>query len=501
MSRASCVILGALAVCASAVLASCSGGGTMVPPSGGASYSVTGSIRVADGTTDVADVNVTLLPVGRTTSARADGSFTFSGVLKGSYWLVPSKPGLAFHPPSLRVSVVDRGASGLEFAATRTGLASAPWPKFQGDVQNSGFSPYVGPRRASRRWSKYLGQSISSPAIDADGTIYVGAGDDLCALSPVDGAVKWRVTLYGWIPSTPTIGLDGRVYVTDANNTFQPGNLYAVNKADGTVIWTKESYGDKSSVPTLGPDGTLYGARTDGRVYALDPTDGSERWIFEPPVGGSETCPVLGRNGELYVASSFWNAIASASLSPAEGRTLSSDPWPPTHHCAVYRLNPADGSMMWQVNEDLYVWSSMSLDDSGTLYVPAGYLLAIDAGTGTVKWRSYPDTPVTGTAGVGAGGLYATGGDGRLLHIRPLDGTVERSLLPEGSSATAPIIDSDGTLFTGAYDGGIYAIGLDDGLVKWSWKASQYSVGGAAIAADGTLYVPTFEGALLAFEP
>ena len=72
---------------------------------------------------------------------------------------------------------------------------------------------------------------MSSPAIGADGTIYVGSGDDnLYAVNP-DGTQKWAFPTGNYIESSPAIGADGTIYVGSDDD-----NLYAINP-DGTQKW------------------------------------------------------------------------------------------------------------------------------------------------------------------------------------------------------------------------------------------------------------------------
>ena len=72
----------------------------------------------------------------------------------------------------------------------------------------------------------------SSPAIGADGTIYVGSDDNnLYAINP-NGTQKWAFPTGMTIVSSPAIGADGTIYVGSYDN-----NLYAINQ-DGTQKWT-----------------------------------------------------------------------------------------------------------------------------------------------------------------------------------------------------------------------------------------------------------------------
>jgi len=87
------------------------------------------------------------------------------------------------------------------------------------------------------RWHCTLGPDEyvdhSTPAISADGTIYVGIfvdhGGEILAVNP-DGTERWRKMIAnGWVRSSPAIGSDGTVYIGSAsdNSTSGYGFLHA----------------------------------------------------------------------------------------------------------------------------------------------------------------------------------------------------------------------------------------------------------------------------------
>jgi len=54
--------------------------------------------------------------------------------------------------------------------------ADSPWPMFGGNPQRTGQSPYSGPRTPDLKWVYTTGDHVaSSPALGADGTIYIGS--------------------------------------------------------------------------------------------------------------------------------------------------------------------------------------------------------------------------------------------------------------------------------------------------------------------------------------
>ena len=110
----------------------------------------------------------------------------------------------------------------------------------------------------------------SSPAIAADGTVYVGSQDyKLYAITPA-GQVKWTVTTGAQVFSSPAIAADGTVYVGSND-----GKLYAITAA-GQVKWTVTTDGYVQSSPAIAADGTVYVGSNDCKLYAVTPLCGCQ---------------------------------------------------------------------------------------------------------------------------------------------------------------------------------------------------------------------------------
>jgi len=147
------------------------------------------------------------------------------------------------------------------------------------------------------KWSFATGGRVqSSPAIAADGTIYVGSDDSrIYALHP-DGSLKWSYKTGRGIPCTPVVGPGGVVYVIS-------DQLYAL-EADGKLKWSYpvNAEWDFFGSAGLGPDGTIYvGSSYESKLYALNP-DGSLKWsrVIDGPITSSVA---IGADGVLYFGS------------------------------------------------------------------------------------------------------------------------------------------------------------------------------------------------------
>ncbi len=75
-----------------------------------------------------------------------------------------------------------------------------------------------------------------------------------------DGTQKWVFPTGGGVVASPAIGADGTLYV--GSNDF---NLYAINP-DGTQKWAFPTGGNMGSSAAIGADGTLYVGSGNGNL-------------------------------------------------------------------------------------------------------------------------------------------------------------------------------------------------------------------------------------------
>ncbi len=102
----------------------------------------------------------------------------------------------------LMLSIILQSMMFLENSEGRESIADSPWPKYRGDLRNTGRSPYdTSHVDGGIRWELYQHASVKAePVIGPDGTIYVCFGDirstisstppRLSAINP-NGTVKW----------------------------------------------------------------------------------------------------------------------------------------------------------------------------------------------------------------------------------------------------------------------------------------------------------------------
>ena len=157
----------------------------------------------------------------------------------------------------------------------------------------------------SMKWRYYTGNDIfSSPAIGLDGTIFFGCGQSIVALFP-NGTLRWQHSTNHMVYSSPAIGDDGTVYC-GCHDTY----LYALYPNNGTVKWMFKTGNWIRVSPSIADDGTIYCVSLDSNLYAINP-NGTMKWKTNV---GAGTSPTIGRDGTIYAG---WNKLYA--INPLNG--------------------------------------------------------------------------------------------------------------------------------------------------------------------------------------
>ena len=231
----------------------------------------------------------------------------------------------------------------------------------------------------------------SSPAIGPDGTIYVAAGHHVHAVDP-RGEIQWIYEASDYIFgfSSPAVASDGTIYVGGMDE-----RLYAIDR-DGSLRWTFKASDRVWSPSSIGPDGAIYFGTLDGLLHAVNP-DGSERWSVSVSHTSVQSAPSIGPDGAIYVLGT-----------------------------GLYAINP-DGSIRWHFHSRTSgYWTTPILGADGNVYIGVGFAVtALDA-QGRLLWEYQPggdvlsDVEVTASTAIGVDGtIIATSfsvSDGGTIH-------------------------------------------------------------------------------------
>lgn len=223
------------------------------------------------------------------------------------------------------------------------------------------------------RWSAYTGGGEAGPVIAADGTvIVVNADAGVYAYDQSNGAPKWSRTFSGNSNvAAPAIDpARNQLYVT-----LEAGFIAALDLADeGDENW-RINLGSFPSSPVVGFDGTVY-VTAGGKLYALDPATGGQRWTFTPPMAGAASTPAVSASGVAYTLVSSGKK-KSMPFSPDTLYGVTSD--------GQYRWSCALG---WGSPGD--VMSAPKLDDNGLIYVGSGLRMWCIGGAGGPGGSPWP---------------------------------------------------------------------------------------------------------------
>lgn len=329
------------------------------------------------------------------------------------------------------------------------------------------------PQSDTPLWVYDAGQVIQgSPALATDGTVYIGVGNALFAITNADSVAsnKWIFASGLSTVGAPAVGSDGTVYISG-------GKLCAVNP-DGSEKWSYPGIGN--GCPAVGRDSTLY-SQGASRLYAVSPS-GELKW--GGAAGGDYffSSAALGPQGDIYVNSP--NVHVFFALNP-DG----TEKW----HAGIGIFNPAD---------------SAAIGGDGGIYFSAGQLYAFSP-IGSNVWSAFaegsPASPVIGVDGTiyvaGNTAMYPFGYGLGLYAIAPtgvLRWQFTTNNLGPPRMLNTPAIDSAGVLYCTAYSR-LFAVSAD-GNLRWAFNPGDASESftSPTIGPDGTIYA-TFGSKLYAF--
>lgn len=383
----------------------------------------------------------------------------------------------------------------IESELEPTALANSPWPKVRGNRNNTGFSEVdTSHLDGTEKWRFSIGdQSLSSPAIGENGTIYFCSKDiydeagNLYAVNP-DGTEKWNFSADDSIESSPAIGEDGTIYVGSTG-----GHLYAINP-DGSLKWrflTSTLFPTVGS-PTVGKDGTIYAGTGFDDLYAVhsehtEGEPGTEKWSIGTD-GSIRTSPAIGENGTLYVTNN--------------GGSL-------------HAINP-NGTEIWSFSADDMIQTHPAIGEDGTIYVGSGFGESTDDTNvyavnpnGTEKWSFETGDVVSSSPAIGKDGtLYIGSRDTNLyaIHTEKTEGepgTEKWSFEVRAGIKSSPVVGGDGTVYFGTINYDFIALHTEvtdgkPGTEKWRFGDGSRTRTSPAIAGDGTIYYTSTNGNLYA---
>jgi len=361
----------------------------------------------------------------------------------------------------------------------------SPWPMRGGCPKRAGTTTLSGPQTARLDWSVELPVGESSPAVGADGLVWVGTAEGDVVVLSASGSVLGVLRTGGAVASSPArsgshltiIGsTDGKLYGVDriAPDPDAGAGADAADASDeagaypaARLVFARPVAPIKSS-PAIGGDGTIYVGTTDGRLAAVT-SDGSATQWSSPTNDTAGSSPAIALDGTIYVGSTDKKLYAFAK----------------------------SGIVKWSLDVGAAAGSPVVGGDD-TIYVASsdGKLHAV-APDGQLRWSYATGGPIAGAPCV-RGGLVYVGSDDKKLHAVTTRGTKKWTYETLGPVAT-PVVGSDGTVYAGSADGNLYAI-TPSGLLYFAVATKAPIRSAPALGSNGLLYVTT-EKAIVAIGP
>lgn len=269
-----------------------------------------------------------------------------------------------------------------------------------------------------------------------NGRLYAtnGAGY-AAALDANTGAIAWLVKPGGPLRGSPTIANDN-VYVTSQDN-----QLYALNPADGKVRWTEagtvELAGVFGMAAPAASQGTVVAGFSSGELNAYRYENGRIVWqdalartsisTAVASLSDIDADPVID-NGRVYAVGQGGRMVA---LELNTGQR-------------IWEINLAGISTPWVAGEWIFVVTDKA------------QLLAVARSTGRVKWMTQlpryrkekkKSDPINWVGPLLAGGrLILANSEGQLVNVSPLDGSVQSVVNSKSAISLSPVV-ADNTLY------------------------------------------------------
>ncbi|QLG28694.1 PQQ-binding-like beta-propeller repeat protein [Halorarum halophilum] len=363
--------------------------------------------------------------------------------------------------------------------------AFADWPTSGHDSGRSGHDPNAsGPATdVDARWV-FEAENLTrnEPAAVADGRVFVPTRDGLRVLDNETGEQLWAVS--DLTVDHVSVSEDVAVVTTSGYNEE---SVRAYDVTDGMELWTVTDFEARSSVAS---NGTVYVERyyqnvDEVRLYAFDLATGDELWSVQhaDDVGGG-----LSADGDTVYAtwklSDSWDReYAVFALDASDG----SERW-------RFEVEGRITMAPTVVNGTVYVGAGDEVEFGGDVYDPKFY--ALNASDGHVEWIHDAHARPNGAA-VANGTVYVSMGNG--IHaldaasgerqwVHRMAGDIDVGLVYTTIDANPPAV-ADGVVYATNDRGFVDAIDGNTGDVLWTYRVEGQATD--PVIADERVYVHT----------
>jgi len=337
------------------------------------------------------------------------------------------------------------------------------------------------------KWTFKTDGPIQSSASVSEGKLYFGSGDNyLYCLDEKSGSLIWKFKTSGAVHSSPAVN-NGVVYFGSYDGFF-----YALDQHTGSLKWQYKTDGEKRfsgrglhgrqpkdsvfqddwdfflSSPAVKDDIVYFGTGS-GYLYALDKTNGQEKWKFKTD-GVIHASPAIAY-GNVYFGS--WDTY-------------------------LYALDAQTGNEKWKFktgtdtvysNQTGMQGSPMIADSILYFGCRDSHLYALNAIDGKLKWKRFNDFSWVSTSPVVFKDklIYATADSRSLIALNKLTGDSIYHVNTKGWIFSSPSVAGNEVYF-GDLLGNLNAFNANTGKKLWNLhpKESERDIYGI-LNPDSTL--------------
>lgn len=355
------------------------------------------------------------------------------------------------------------------------------WGSERANAQGTFDVNFSGPITSTALWSYHAGSVLTGgPVIAHDGTLFVNNKTSLLALN-ADGTIRWQAETPAEPVRSPALGANGEIYVAD-----RAGGLTAFT-ADGTSQWhfTREQAVAASTGPIVGADGTIYYPRRS-RVQAVS-SAGEGLWLAPGADNYAESMPRLSADGRLIFIKDL-----VIELQQGKGSKLNFAVGAPGTFGDPYLLTGGNGFNYYRESETFVRWqwhNAVPAEDARLTWDIQRFGVFVPLDSGVTSQNNFWL-------------LYTSGfGGTRTVWLNKAGIELQNILAPHFDTRLIGIDDQQIMYLCGTKPGGklsCYGISPFVNDIAWSidLPVSGTIVGGAL--SPGRLYVATDKGELFA---
>ncbi len=337
-----------------------------------------------------------------------------------------------------------------------------------GPERTSDYSDVRLGRPASHLWNVRTRALIEFPPSTCDGVLYFNNAKGFTyAVRAETGDIVWKRKTGTVFDSTPAISKQ-RLVIGGVD-----GNITALDRSNGATLWKLRMDGPVESSPVVvNNERDVVAASLDGRVLSINLQQGTINWAYRTG-GDIKGSPVV-VNNTVYTANYAGEIVA---IGLADGRLK----WR-----KAYRLDPIRTER---------IYSSTPVADGKVVFgTVGGYVYALDAATGTERWKDRIGSYVYSTPAIAKGKVFVGDFAGRVHAYALNSGREQWTASMPGAISGSPVVIGD-LVYVSTIKGSTSAFDVQNGRRIWTLPRGKYVPG---IADNERIYL-SLNGMLSAY--